>query len=143
MSLNKYEKPNWHKKRHGNGYNYLFLSPFPSAEFKKEIPQSLIQKSNQAQFLLGKLSGITLLLPDVNYFISSYVMKDAAASVQIEGTKATIIDALEYEADSAFKKVIYLSKLICWKTFYLVILLINLLKRRKIRPKNKFFCEAV
>ncbi|MCX6739562.1 MAG: Fic family protein [Candidatus Parcubacteria bacterium] len=86
-------------KRHKNGYDYLSLFPFPSSEIKEVISDSLIQKSNRAQFLLGKLSGITLLLPDVDYFISSYVMKDAVSSSQIEGTKATMTDVLEYVAD--------------------------------------------
>ncbi len=86
-------------KEHPNGYKYLALFPFPSSEIKDLVSNKLIQKSNYAQFLLGKLSGITVLLPDVNYFISSYIMKDATSSSQIEGTKATMIDALEYAAD--------------------------------------------
>ena len=86
-------------KKHSNGYNYLSLFSFPSKDLKEAVSDTLIQKSNYAQFLLGKLSGITVLLPDVDYFISSYVMKDAASSSQIEGTKATMIDALEYAAD--------------------------------------------
>lgn len=86
-------------KKHSNGYNYLSLFSFPSKDFKALVSDKLLQRSNYAQFLLGKLSGITALLPDVNYFISSYVMKDATSSSQIEGTKATMIDALEYAAD--------------------------------------------
>lgn len=86
-------------KKHSTGYSYLSLFPFPSKDLKDAVSDTLIQKSNYAQFLLGKLSGITILLPDVNYFISSYVMKDATSSSQIEGTRATMIDALEYAAD--------------------------------------------
>ncbi|MEI6400174.1 MAG: Fic family protein [bacterium] len=86
-------------KNHKNGYTYISLLSFPSDDIKNVIPVALIQKSNHAQFLLGKLSGITVLLPDVDYFISSYVMKDATSSSQIEGTKATLIDAFEYVAD--------------------------------------------
>jgi Fic family protein len=86
-------------KKHSNGYEYLSLLPFPSKDIKNYINQDLLQKSNTAQFLLGKLSGITVLLPDVNYFINAYVTKDAASSSQIEGTKATMIDAFEYAAD--------------------------------------------
>ena len=86
-------------KKHINGYKYLSLYPFPSAEMRSLINDGLMQRANHAQFLLGKLSGITTLLPDVNYFINSYVTKDAAASSQIEGTQATVIDALEYAAD--------------------------------------------
>lgn len=86
-------------KRHKNGYEYLSISLFPSDKIKLLITDKLLQKSNKAQFLLGKLSGITLLLPDVDFFIHSYVMKDATSSSQIEGTKATIVDAFEYFAD--------------------------------------------
>ncbi|MBT4072030.1 MAG: Fic family protein [Candidatus Magasanikbacteria bacterium] len=91
-------------KTHVKGYEYLSIFPFPSNEIKEVIPNVLIQKSNYAQFLLGKLSGITVLLPDVDYFISSYVMKDATSSSQIEGTKATMIDAFEYVADPKNKE---------------------------------------
>jgi len=87
------------EKKHKNGYSYLLPFPFPSKKLKDAFCDTQLQKANKAQFLLGKLSGITLLLPDVGYFISSYVMKDAAASSQIEGTKATVIDAFEYAAD--------------------------------------------
>lgn len=90
-------------KKHVTGYEYLSILPFPN-EIKKVVPNTLIQKSNNAQFLLGKLSGITVLLPDVNYFISSYIMKDATSSSQIEGTKATMIDAFEYAADPTNKE---------------------------------------
>ncbi len=88
-------------KKHSKGYSYLSLSPFPSKHIKIRISDELLRRSNYAQFLLGKLSGITVLLPDVDYFINSYVMKDAASSSQIEGTKATMIDAFEYAADPA------------------------------------------
>ncbi len=87
------------EKKHTNGYTYLSLFTFPSNEIKKAVPNELIQRSNHAQFLLGKLSGITVLLPNVEYFIRSYVMKDAASSSQIEGTKATMVEAFEYVAD--------------------------------------------
>ena len=86
-------------RKHAGGYEYLALLPFPSEEVKNAIPTTLIQKANHAQFLLGKLSGITVLLPNVEYFINSYVMKDAASSSQIEGTKATMVDAFEFIAD--------------------------------------------
>ena len=88
------------KIKHKNGYEYLSLLPFPNADLKKTITEDILSKANKAQFLLGKLSGITLLLPDVEFFITSYIMKDATASSQIEGTKASIADAFEYKLDS-------------------------------------------
>lgn len=87
------------RKKHIGGYSYLSLHEFPSSDIQTQIKADLVQKANFAQFLLGKLSGITLLLPDVDYFISSYVIKDATSSAQIEGTKATIVEAMEYITD--------------------------------------------
>jgi len=87
------------KTKHKDNYSYLSLHDFPSKDFKTAIDDILIRKANNAQFLLGKLSGITLLLPNLDFFINSYMMKDAAASSQIEGTQATMLDAFEYSAD--------------------------------------------
>ncbi len=89
-------------KKHKKGYEYLSLFSFP-AKIRTVIDTNtkLLQKANEAQFLLGKLSGITLLLPDVDFFISSYITKDATSSSQIEGTKATMVEAFEYAADPA------------------------------------------
>lgn len=94
----KNRKPLGTVKKHHSGYEYLSLFAFPD-DIKEAVSEDLIQKANHAQFLLGKLSGITILLPDVDYFISSYITKDATSSSQIEGTKATMIDAFEYSAD--------------------------------------------
>ncbi len=55
----------------------------------------IIKKSNTAARLLGKLDGITKLLPDADFFLLMYLRKDATASSQIEGTQATLIDAIE------------------------------------------------
>lgn len=88
-----------HTRNHLSGYTYLSLLPFPSQDLRQVIPAEVLKQAYHAQYLLGKLSGITTLLPDVDYFISSYVMKDAASSSQIEGTKATMVDAFEYAAD--------------------------------------------
>lgn len=51
----------------------------------------------KASFMLGKLDGITQLLPDLDFFIFMYVRKEAALSSQIEGTKATMADAITAE----------------------------------------------
>lgn len=57
----------------------------------------LLKKNDEATRLLGKLDGITKLLPDVDFFLRMYLRKDAAASSQIEGTMATMVDAIEAE----------------------------------------------
>lgn len=58
----------------------------------------ILKKNDQATRLLGKLDGITKLLPDADFFLLMYLRKDAASSSQIEGTRATMIDAIEAEA---------------------------------------------
>lgn len=57
----------------------------------------LLKKNNEAGRLLGKLDGIIKLLPDADFFLRMYLRKDAASSSQIEGTKATMVDAIEAE----------------------------------------------
>lgn len=51
----------------------------------------------EAMRLIGKLDGISQLLPDKDFFLLMFVRKEAASSSQIEGTQATIIDAIEAE----------------------------------------------
>lgn len=71
-----------------------FFPPRDGFDFDAKI----LKKNDQASRLLGKLDGITKLLPDADFFLLMYLRKDAASSSQIEGTRATMIDAIEAEA---------------------------------------------
>lgn len=71
-----------------------FFPPKEGFDFDKNI----LKKNNEATRLLGKLDGITKLLPNADFFLLMYLRKDAASSSQIEGTKATMIDAIAAEA---------------------------------------------
>lgn len=77
-----------------SGYKAFIPNPFPPKALFVSSPQ-IIKKDAHASLMLGKLDGITQLLPDVDFFNLMYVQKDAAASSQIEGTKATMINAIE------------------------------------------------
>lgn len=59
-----------------------------------EISPKLYKKHEEAIRLVGKLDGITRLLPDKDFFLRMFIKKDAAYSSQIEGTKATLQDAV-------------------------------------------------
>jgi len=59
-----------------------------------DISAKLYKKHEEAIRLVGKLDGITRLLPDKDFFISMFIVKDATYSSQIEGTKATMQDAV-------------------------------------------------
>ncbi|HEV2998228.1 MAG TPA: Fic family protein [Solirubrobacteraceae bacterium] len=60
--------------------------------------QSLLDRANQA---LGRLDGITLLLPDPDQFIYAFARKEAVLSSQIEGTQSSLSDLLLFEHDAA------------------------------------------
>jgi len=79
------------------GFSAFIPDSFPpqGISFSSEI----LKKDAQATHLLGKLDGITKLLPDADFFLLMYLRKDAASSSQIEGTKATMINAIEAEAN--------------------------------------------
>jgi Fic family protein len=83
-------------KEQKEGFKAFVPTLFPP-EGGFEFDSKIIKKSDEATRLLGKLDGITKLLPDVDFFLSMYLRKDAASSSQIEGTMATMIDAIEAE----------------------------------------------
>ncbi len=56
---------------------------------------SLLSAADRA---LGRLDGSTETLPNPDLFVVMYVRKEAVLSSQIEGTQATLIDVLEFEA---------------------------------------------
>ena len=82
------------------GFNAFVPHKFPP-EQGIDFSFQTIKKSTEATRLLGKLDGITQLLPDSDFFILMYLRKDAVSSSQIEGTQATLIDAIEAEAKTS------------------------------------------
>ncbi len=79
------------------GFSAFIPAPFPP-QGGFQFSSSIGIKNDRAVRLLGKLDGITQLLPDMDFFLFMYIRKDAASSSQIEGTRATMIDAIEAEA---------------------------------------------
>jgi Fic family protein len=76
------------------GFKAFIPNPFPPKE-GFDFNSTILKKNNEATWLLGKLDGITKLLPDADFFLLMYLRKDAASSSQIEGTMATMVDAIE------------------------------------------------
>lgn len=76
---------------------------FVPDRFPPEQPIILSARTQQlhakAVLMLGKLDGITQLLPDLDFFLLMYIMKEAARSSEIEGTRATIVDVIRSEAE--------------------------------------------
>lgn len=85
------------KIKQKEGFSAFVPNPFPQKELFN-MPQKILLKTAEADHYIGKLDGITHTLPDVDFFLRMFVAKDATSSAQIEGTKATIIDAVEKDA---------------------------------------------
>lgn len=87
------------KIKQKEGYLSFIPLPFPPKGIF-EISQKTLLKIAKADRLVGKLDGTTIksALPDLGFFLKMFIAKDATSSAQIEGTKATIIDALEKDA---------------------------------------------
>ena len=67
------------------------LPPEPPIEFDGEMLNLL----SEADRKLGRLDGVTQILPNPELFVAMYVQKEAVLSSQIEGTQASLTDVLE------------------------------------------------
>lgn len=85
-----------HLRKQTAGYEAFIPLPFPPHDFFPLSPNTEI-KHGEAMRLIGKLDGISQLLPDKDFFLLMFVRKEAASSSQIEGTQATMVDAIEAE----------------------------------------------
>ena len=74
------------------------LPPDPPLDLSGD---GLIARKERADQALGRLDGITLMLPDPELFLYQYVRKEALLSSQIEGTQSSLSDLLLFELDEA------------------------------------------
>lgn len=70
------------------------LPPNPPVKLGEEL-QFLLSQADRA---LARLDGISFVLPNPDLFVAMYVKKEAVLSSQIEGTQASLVDVLEFEA---------------------------------------------
>lgn len=61
----------------------------------------LQQKIERAHIALGRLDGLSTLLPDTGLFLYAYVRKEAVLSSLIEGTQSSLSDLLLFELNEA------------------------------------------
>ncbi len=73
------------------------LPPVPPLALDGPIQQAL----ESALLTLGRLDGVSGLLPDKALFLYAYVRKEAVLSSQIEGTQSSLSDLLLFELDEA------------------------------------------
>ncbi|MHC4818874.1 MAG: Fic family protein [Planctomycetota bacterium] len=73
------------------------LPPAPPLAFEGGLERSL----EAAVLAVGRLDGVSTLLPDKALFLYAYVRKEAVLSSQIEGTQSSLSDLLLFELDEA------------------------------------------
>lgn len=79
------------------GYSAFIPAPLPPVPPIK-MNGDLTRLLSDADRALGRLDGVTSILPNPNLFVAMYVKQEAVFSSQIEGTQSTLEDILEYEA---------------------------------------------
>lgn len=71
------------------------LPPNPPLEIT-----GLLTRLSAAERALGRLDGVSILLPNKELFLYMYVRKEAVLSSQIEGTQSTLSDLLRFETEA-------------------------------------------
>ncbi len=72
--------------------------PLPPQDPSFSLDENLIELLHQAEHHLDRLELAGEMVPSMEWFIYGFVRKEAVISSQIEGTQATLIDLLTYEA---------------------------------------------
>lgn len=73
------------------------LPPRPPITYDPALQRSL----EAATLAVGRLDGVSMVLPDTALFLYAYVRKEAVLSSQIEGTQSSLSDLLLFELDEA------------------------------------------
>ncbi|MBC8350372.1 MAG: Fic family protein [Planctomycetes bacterium] len=81
--------------------NYRAFIPAPlPPDHPVDMDQETLKLLSDADRALGRLDGVTSVLPNPDLFVAMYVRHEAVLSSQIEGTQSTLEDVLEFEADA-------------------------------------------
>ncbi|MDB6064635.1 MAG: Fic family protein [Pedosphaera sp.] len=81
------------------GYRAFIPAPLPP-EPHLAMDGELALLLSEADHALGRLDGVTSVLPNPDLFVSMYVRHEAVLSSQIEGTQSTLEDVLQFEIDA-------------------------------------------
>lgn len=85
--------------RQQSDYTAFIPNPLPP-EPPIQIDSEILYLLSAADRRLGRLDGITQILPNPDLFVAMYVKKEAVLSSQIEGTQASLIDVLEEDNET-------------------------------------------
>lgn len=92
-----------HRRRAGayvqqlTGYRAFIPKPLPP-DPPLQVDVEMLDLLSKADLALGRLDGVSEILPNADLFVAMYVNKEAVLSSQIEGTQASLVDVLAFEA---------------------------------------------
>ena len=72
--------------------------PLPPADPPLDLSPKLVERVRSADEAVRRLDLAAGLVPSIDWFIYGFVRKEAVVTSQIEGTQATLVDVLDYEA---------------------------------------------
>lgn len=84
--------------RQTSGYGAFIPAPLPPNPPVRRDDELDVLLS-KADWSIGRLDGVTSILPNPDFFVAMYVRYEAVLSSQIEGTQSTLEDVLQFEAD--------------------------------------------
>jgi Fic family protein len=82
----------------GEEFATFVPEPLPPRNPPLEMGPNRLALLSRAEQALSGLEVAGELIPSIDWFVYAFVRKEAVVSSQIEGTQATLIDLLEYEA---------------------------------------------
>jgi Fic family protein len=85
------------------GYKAFVPAPLPPDPPLAMDPE-MIRLLSDADRALGRLDGVTSILPNAEFFMAMYVRQEAVLSSRIEGTQSTLEDVLQFEVYDTGRK---------------------------------------
>jgi Fic family protein len=79
--------------------SYTAYLPRPLPPVPPLVLEPLYPLLDQANLALGRLDGMSAMIPDASLFLYMYVRKEAVLSSQIEGTQSSLSDLLTFELE--------------------------------------------
>lgn len=92
------------------GFKSFVPNKLPPTNPSIKYDQEMINALSKAERMLGRLDGVTQVLPNPELFVAMYVKKEAVLSSQIEGTQASLTDLFEESEDEG--KIKHVSEIV-------------------------------
>jgi Fic family protein len=85
------------------GYSSFLPAPLPP-DPPLIVDTEMLRLLSDADRALGRLDGVSSVLPNPDLFVAMYVRQEAVLSSQIEGTQSTLEDVLQFEVDESGRR---------------------------------------